>query len=86
MIKKAENNIRLVYSLSNPQEEDSEEPFNLTLTSHYFPLSMTHMFGFLPMNAPPDFRSTTFPYNVSFKAVDWTKEQVEKEKYDTILA
>lgn len=48
---------------------------------------MTHMFGFIPMAVPPDFKETEgFPYNVSFKATDWTKERAEGEKYDTVLA
>ncbi|CEG77874.1 hypothetical protein RMATCC62417_12556 [Rhizopus microsporus] len=89
LIQKAENNIRLVYSLSNPNTDSAEleNPFDLTLKSHHFPLSMTHMFGFIPMAVPPDFKETeNFPYNVSFKAADWTKEQAEGEKYDTVLA
>lgn len=89
LIQKAENNVRLVYSLSNPNTDSAEleSPFDLTLKSHYFPLSMTHMFGFIPMAVPPDFKETEgFPYNVSFKAADWTKEQAEREKYDTVLA
>ncbi|KAJ2960152.1 hypothetical protein NQZ79_g4504 [Umbelopsis isabellina] len=83
LIKTAVNNLKSTYSLRDPESDAVDT--DIGLTSHYYPQSMTYMFGFLPLmpreRAPPG-----FPYNVHFKSEDWLNVETEKQKYDTILA
>ncbi|KAI8984703.1 Bicoid-interacting protein 3-domain-containing protein [Mycotypha africana] len=91
LISKANKNARVAYSLQNPHETNdintTTMPFDLSLRFHYFPQSMTNMFGMLPMTLPPNCpKPKGFPYNVTFETMDWTTADVEKETYDTVLA
>ncbi|KAI7889258.1 Bicoid-interacting protein 3-domain-containing protein [Mucor mucedo] len=87
LIKKAINNLRATYSLRKPGETVPES-FDLSLRSHYFPQSMTNMFGMIPMAVPPNFPKTEFPWTVDFEAVDWAKDVYDENepKYDTLMA
>ncbi|KAI9255552.1 Bicoid-interacting protein 3-domain-containing protein [Sporodiniella umbellata] len=82
LIANAKKNIQVVYSLSSPTGNDR---FDLSLKRHYFPLSMSHCHGFIPMNLPQGTPRQGFPYNVQFEASDWTQSE-SKETFDTILA
>lgn len=63
---------------------------DLYLGHHYFPVSMTGMFGFMPMSLPHSMQQqyTQFPFNILFTTEDWTNENEAEEthQYDTILA
>lgn len=84
LIDKAKKQLRLAYSLQDP--EGKELTLNVGMRFHYFPRSMTHMFGYVPMNVPPTFESSEFPYNVKFKSGDFMELEEEHERYDTVLA
>ncbi|KAI8889287.1 Bin3-domain-containing protein [Backusella circina FSU 941] len=88
LISKAETNLRMTYSLGKPENGPKEKVEKLdldpSLKYHYFPQSMTNMFGWIPTNVPPSFESTAFPFNITFEACDWTAVQSD-EKYNTIL-
>jgi 7SK snRNA methylphosphate capping enzyme len=86
LISKANTNLRVAYSLNNPNTNDNA--IDLSLRFHYFPQSMTNMFGMMPMSLPPTQQhGKGFPFNVHFEAMDWTKQKVDKyNQYDTILA
>lgn len=89
LIKKANTNLRVAYSLGDPKDkETSNSRIDLSFRFHHFPQSMTNMFGFLPMTVPPNFERSHFPYNVQFDTMDWTeKKHCDNEaKYDTIMA
>lgn len=48
-------------------------------TSTYFPLSLEHMFGPIPIppaSKPASHTPATFPHNITFYAADWTKESM----------
>ncbi|KAG0164950.1 hypothetical protein DFQ28_009469 [Apophysomyces sp. BC1034] len=86
LIGKAQSVLRIAYSLQNPEKaSDNASPIDLSMRFHYFPRSMTNLFGFVPMSTPPSFTSTDFPHNVHFQEGDWMELEDEK-KYDTILA
>jgi 7SK snRNA methylphosphate capping enzyme len=88
LVNKAENNLKMAYSLSNPDNKPKDNMEKLKLDSslkfHYFPQSMTNMFGFIPTSVPPTFEGTAFPFNINFEACDWTTTESD-EKYNTIL-
>ncbi|KAI9480432.1 MAG: Bicoid-interacting protein 3-domain-containing protein [Benjaminiella poitrasii] len=89
LISKAQTNLRVVYSLENPHKSDDDNAIDLSFRFHYFPQSMTNMFGLMPMALPPGHPSqTSYPHNVHFEALDWleTKETDTVNHYDTILA
>ncbi|CAO3653075.1 unnamed protein product [Cunninghamella echinulata] len=73
LINKANSLLKTVYSLQKKDaDDDNNEENNKILTdinfrTHYFPKSMTSMFGYLPTATPPTFKSTQFPFNISFK-------------------
>lgn len=74
----------------DPDEDPEHIIIDLSLRHHYFPVSMTNMFGFMPISLPLSVQEqyTQFPFNVSFTTEDWTKknEAEEVDQYDTILA
>jgi 7SK snRNA methylphosphate capping enzyme len=83
LIHSAHMNLKQVYSLRDPDSDIINT--DIGLRYHYFPTSMSTMFGFI--SAPPKTKHLTeFPNNVQFKAVDWLKTETEMEKFDTILA
>lgn len=88
MIRKANTNLRIAYSLNNPANETSASAIDLSMRFHYFPQSMSNMFGLLPMAVPPNYDRTKFPHNVYFDTMDWTEKKYDENepKYDTILA
>lgn len=89
LIAKANTNLKIAYSLSDPKENPANTVIDLALKTHYFPISMTNMFGFMPTAIPPNKKKdfTEFPFNVSFEAKDWTESKVVRyNEYDTILA
>ncbi|KAF9515696.1 hypothetical protein BS47DRAFT_1445318 [Hydnum rufescens UP504] len=57
---------------------------------HYFPLSMQHLFGTLPIPGPGSqisLESTSFPHNVSFIRADWLSDPIDSsQQYDIVLA
>jgi 7SK snRNA methylphosphate capping enzyme len=83
LIKTAVNNLKSTYSLRNLESNTVDT--DIGLTSHYYPQSMTFMFGFNPF-MPRERAPSGFPYNVHFKSEDWLNVETEKGKYDTILA
>lgn len=87
LIRKANTNLRVTYSLSDPKGERPKK-FDLSLQSHYFPKCLSNMYGLVPMAVPPNFERTKFPWTVEFEAVDWTEEVYNPNDahYDTILA
>lgn len=88
LVNKAHTNLRIAYSLNNPKNENSALPIDLSLRFHYFPQSMSNMFGLIPMAVPPDYDCSHFPHNVQFETMDWTETpyQLGQPQYDTILA
>ncbi|KAI7904943.1 Bicoid-interacting protein 3-domain-containing protein [Cokeromyces recurvatus] len=90
LIYKAQKNLRIAYSLENPHKQ-TDDAIDLSFRFHYFPQSMTNMFGLMPMALPPTLESekkNQYPYNVHFETLDWiaTKEAEHANHYDTILA
>lgn len=87
LIKKANNNLRATYSLRKPGETNPDT-IDLSLRSHYFPQSMTNMFGMIPMAVPPNFSKTEFPWTVEFETMDWAVGVYDENepKYDTLMA
>jgi 7SK snRNA methylphosphate capping enzyme len=83
LIHSARTHLKLAYSLHNPDSDEVD--LDIGFRYHYFPLSMSTMFNFMPI-LPAKSTPHGFPYNVEFKANDWLKIETEKEKYDTILA
>jgi len=57
---------------------------------HYFPLSMQHLFGTLPIpphGSPISLEPTSFPHNVSFIRADWLSDPIDSsQQYDIVLA
>ncbi|KAI8371513.1 Bicoid-interacting protein 3-domain-containing protein [Radiomyces spectabilis] len=87
LIKKANSLLGVAYSLSDPSgTEDDTSPLDIGMRFHYFPTSMTHMFGFIALSRPATALPEGFPYNVTFEAMDWMESTVEEEQYDTVLA
>lgn len=91
LIQKATAQLRTVYSLQQPEMDDSTTPnpdmtFDVRLQTHYFPRSMAVMYANVPMAVPPGYDSETFPSNVSFEAGDWMDMDTKTDHYDTILA
>ncbi|KAG2180484.1 hypothetical protein INT44_003488 [Umbelopsis vinacea] len=83
LIHSARTHLKLAYSLRNPDSEEVD--LDIGFKYHYFPHSMSTMFGFLP-TLPARSSPKGFPYNVEFKADDWLKTPTENETYDTIFA
>lgn len=86
LVHKAKQNVRMAYSLCDPTKK--EWNIDIHMRFHYFPRSMSNLYGYMPMHTPPGFESTEFPFNVKFKAGDWMEEGVEEhvEQYHTVLA
>jgi 7SK snRNA methylphosphate capping enzyme len=53
--------------------------------SHYFPSSLSHMFGPLPIPSGDD---ENFPHNIVFRMSDWPVDPIHEDSsgYDIILA
>jgi 7SK snRNA methylphosphate capping enzyme len=83
LIHSAHMNLKQVYSLRDADSDIINT--DIGLRYHYFPTSMSTMFGFIG-TLPKTKHLTEFPNNVQFKAVDWLKTETEIEKFDTILA
>lgn len=88
LIKKANINLRAVYSLGKPNSQEPPAHIDLSLRSHYFPQCMSNMFGLVPMAVPPNFEKTAFPWNVEFETMDWAQNPYDENepKYDTLMA
>lgn len=58
--------------------------------ANYFPASLEHMFGPLPIPASGANKEVAdiFPHNVTFRTADWVKEEIPEdvEGYDVIVA
>ncbi|KAF9260548.1 Bin3-domain-containing protein [Marasmius fiardii PR-910] len=63
---------------------------NHCLKSDYFPSSLEHMFGPLPVPPSENRGKNVFPHNVSFRVGDWAKDSdavpEDQEGYDIVLA
>ncbi|KZO95038.1 Bin3-domain-containing protein [Calocera viscosa TUFC12733] len=84
------------HSLPEPPDSESAAPQPTNGgspdTSHradYFPQCMPHIFGPLPLPpAPPSQPPQTFPYNITFQALDWARASLspsDSGKWDVIL-
>ncbi|GAA5817852.1 hypothetical protein MFLAVUS_011412 [Mucor flavus] len=87
LIRKANTNLRIAYSLRDPNMKELKH-IDLALQSHYFPKCLSNMYGLLQMAVPPTFERTEFPWTVEFETVDWTENPYNpnEQQYDTILA
>ncbi|KAJ8662280.1 hypothetical protein O0I10_001973 [Lichtheimia ornata] len=85
LINKAEQQLRVAYSLKDPKDEH-KHIMDISMRFHYFPRSLCSMFGYIPMTLPPNTQRYQFPHNIKFEAADWMDQEVRPEEYDTILA
>ncbi|KIK55044.1 hypothetical protein GYMLUDRAFT_76790 [Collybiopsis luxurians FD-317 M1] len=55
---------------------------------NYFPASLQHSFGPLPIPPSQTRGKHIFPHNVSFRTADWTKEEIveDADGYDVVVA
>ncbi|KAI0082433.1 Bin3-domain-containing protein [Panus rudis PR-1116 ss-1] len=81
-----------VHSVGTKRKRDSKCEGNLTTgldygTSNYFPDSVEHMFGPLPI-PPQEGNPDEFPHNVVFKTADWVSQGLpdDAEGYDVVVA
>ncbi|KAI7857876.1 Bicoid-interacting protein 3-domain-containing protein [Circinella umbellata] len=86
LIQKAEHQLRIVNSLHNPKGNDNT--MDISMKYHYFPRALPSIHGVIPMTMPPNYKSTSFPYNVKFETNNWMEMDLigHKHYYDTILA
>ncbi|KAF9073110.1 Bicoid-interacting protein 3-domain-containing protein [Rhodocollybia butyracea] len=71
-------------------DHDSDTTTTTTIQDQadYFPVSLQHSFGPLPI-PPSQIRGKhVFPHNVSFRTADWTKESIveDTDGYDVVIA
>ena len=73
-------------NLSSEDVERSEG--QRSVIPNYFPASLSHMFGPLPVPTMDENSKETFPHNVVFRTADWTKEEIvdDADGYDVIIA
>ncbi|KAI9314493.1 Bicoid-interacting protein 3-domain-containing protein [Dichotomocladium elegans] len=86
LINKANQQIKIAYSLQDPTHEHKEPP-DIALRFHYFPQALRSMYGFIPSALPPgtDPPTAGFPYNITFEAADWMDTTLQENQYDTVL-
>ncbi|KAG2358256.1 Bin3-domain-containing protein [Suillus spraguei] len=99
IIRAAWKRRRTVWSLQSPEagnifEESFPPPKRQRLLSdatttdsnahNYFPASCEHSYGPLPI---PDRTCGAFPHNITFRTVDWVKDEIpeDRNQYDIIL-
>ncbi|CAO3650289.1 unnamed protein product [Cunninghamella blakesleeana] len=94
LINKANSLLKTVYSLQKQDEDDNGNAISgvekimedINFRAHYFPKSMSSMFGYLPSAVPPTFKTNHFPFNISFKTGNWLEMDTIENQYDIILA
>jgi 7SK snRNA methylphosphate capping enzyme len=55
---------------------------------NYFPASLEHTFGPLPIPPSQNRGKHAFPHNVSFRTADWVNNEIpeDKDHYDVVIA
>ena len=71
-------------SLDDPKAKEC----TTTIMPNYFPASLAHSFGPLPIPIPDEETEKHFPHNVMFRTADWAKRGISDdiEGYDVIIA
>ncbi|KAJ3855410.1 Bicoid-interacting protein 3-domain-containing protein [Lentinula lateritia] len=103
LIRAAWKRRQLVWSLQKPQSSQSNEgdgsmdfedltrndSLEVThLQANYFPASLQHSFGPLPIPPSKIRGKHAFPHNVSFRKADWVTEEIVEDAngYDVVIA
>ena len=85
LIKQAQHNLNLQYSIMKPRGLDAQEGHQEDITSRdwtHFPISCPLTCGFVPYvreNRP------YFPYNVELRTQDFLAQDPQAEKFDVVL-
>lgn len=91
LVRAAWKRRQFVWSLQEPQPHQSlmEADENArSLSADYFPASLQHSFGPLPIPPSKIRGKSSFPHNVVFRTADWTKESIieDADGYDVVIA
>jgi Bicoid-interacting protein 3 (Bin3) len=94
LIRAAWRRRRVVWSLREPCEnshnaqENGESRGDITGGANYFPASLEHSFGPLPIPPCQTRDSHLFPHNVTFRTADWVNGEIPEDAdgYDTVIA
>ncbi|KAJ8688769.1 hypothetical protein PTI98_013521 [Pleurotus ostreatus] len=79
---------RTVWSTQEPVVSIDEKSVAPLPKPGYFPASLEHTFGPLPIPSAQPADKHLFPYNVSFRTADWTNNTIPQDAmgYDVVLA
>ncbi|KAJ3871820.1 Bicoid-interacting protein 3-domain-containing protein [Lentinula edodes] len=103
LIRAAWKRRQVVWSLQKPQSSQSNKGNDLMdfedltrnasmevthLQADYFPASLQHSFGPLPIPPSKIRGKHAFPHNVSFRTADWVTEEIVEDanRYDVVIA
>ncbi|KAL0578122.1 hypothetical protein V5O48_003865 [Marasmius crinis-equi] len=77
-------------SRKRKRTEPSSDPVRAMPQPDYFPASLEHMFGSLPVPPSQNRGKNVFPHNISFRTGDWVNDRdavpEDKEGYDVVIA